>query len=119
MTSELSCDRAVGNAHGEPLGYAIQSDYDYEISIGRVASFEFHTFAIDGSYRFLEVEENAVLQVRTKSPICGTRKSLYRPFFWRHDRDLELTRAPRGSDLEADEACPMTTTRRSAQGHCG
>jgi hypothetical protein len=66
--------------------------YDYEISIGPVASFDFHTLPSH----------------------LRNQKSLYRPFFRRHDMHLELTRAPRGSDLEADEACPMTTTRRSA-----
>jgi hypothetical protein len=46
--------------------------YDYEISIERVASFEFHPFAIDGSYRFFEVEVDAVFLVQA-SPICGPR----------------------------------------------
>ena len=82
--------------------------YDYEISLERIASFEFHPFAIDGSYRFFEVEEYAVFPVQVANEVAHlrTQNSLHRPLFRRHDMDLELTRAQRGSNLEADEACP-------------
>src|SRR5262245_60639813 len=80
------------------------------------AAFELDVSAIDRCRRLLEMEHDAVLLVDRAYEITKftPEHAFQRPALRRHDVNLDFARPQRGSNLEPDEASPITTARRAA-----
>ena len=72
------------------------------------SAFERHAFAVHAARRLAQMEDDAVLLVERLHEAAELRPQnfLHRPFFRRDDMDLDVARAQRGRDFEADEARP-------------
>ena len=79
---------------------------DDEIGLERAAALQRDALAVDRRDGVLEMEDDAVLLVQRAHEVAELRPedALQRPLLGRDDMDLELARAQRGRDLEADEA---------------
>ncbi len=70
------------------------------------SALERHAFAFHAARRLAQMKDDAVFLVERlhEAAELGPQNFLHRPFFRRDDMDLDVARAQRGRDFEADEA---------------
>ena len=99
--TQARCDRVLGTLVVNHYDTLLNLISNYEISIGPVASFDFHTLP-SMQLRFLEVEAYAVCTVSH----LRNQKSLYRPFFRRATTCISSSRARHAAATSRPRSLP-------------